>query len=171
MKTAGTGGLSVRQKNLVLLKASEYLSQPTDTHHCLQLLAKALGLDAGLVHEYLSRLYDLNALCTSPVDGDEAMPEAVEPVNDAVRSGPISLQITPMKRQSSQEQAPLAEDEIAEDEVEEDEEEEEDDGELGDEAEEGPGEQEDGSVRLTRARRSASQAEIVLTPVKRARRR
>lgn len=174
--TIADDGLSLRQKNLLLLKAHEFLFDSTDIQLSLQILSKLLGLDFGMVQEYLANLYDLQAIQSAAAGGaygDEVMKggEVVNDVSAAVRSGPISVQVTPLKRHSHLEQVPITADELEEEAEEADGL---DDGMEADEGQDEPGDEmagEEGPQKTGRSRRVSSQAEIVITPVKRARRR
>lgn len=188
--------LTLNQKNSILSVAHEHLYHPSSIDHAITSISSAVQLESDLVKTYLSSLYDLDALVAARV-GQKADDEVPESPSKRIKSSPLKYTIRtiePAEPSAQQFELPPAlqksndqidgdeevnedeeqdkfEDEMMEDQPEEEQDEDQD---QEDEAEEEPEEEPEEPKRSSRSRRSSSAAvlpEVLVTPVKRPRRR
>lgn len=151
-------GLALSQKNAILLVAHEQFRKNGTADNAINALADLLTLDAGLIRGYLEELYDLDALFATrkPEEPVEEIPKVAEPTEgvegsteeqvDSAEERDVVVQSGPQSPMRSKTERSATTETVAADER---------------------GEEDRGA----RSRRTSSAAELLVTPVKRARRR
>lgn len=182
MTTGEMSELSLPQKNSILSVAHDHLCHPSSIDHAISSISTAVHIDPALVKEYLSSLYNLDALFAAragqKVDG------GLESPSKRVKSSPLKQSIRPIEPVVAQEKImPASKEEHVEPAKDDDEnegegEEEQDevpDEMMEDQPEDEHEEEHEEPKRPSRSRRSSSSAavlpEVLVTPVKRPRRR